>query len=159
MIGHAQRAGIGAVGCRLIAPEGELRQGGMRVDLGGLETGEPDDSDPFPHFDRLTLNPAVVSLDCMVLERSLFEAAGGFDDQHLKGDFFDLDLCFRLGEIGLRNVCTPHVTMVCPSRARRVSAGDIAYMWERWWDKLAAALAHQRDPNLPPTALSHGGPR
>ena len=82
------------------------------------------------------LNPGLVGGQAMVIERELFERLGGFDAASLPAALYDADLSLRLLEQGLQNVYTPHATFVLPPSRRRPGPGEVATMWERWWDQL-----------------------
>jgi hypothetical protein len=83
----------------------------------------------------------------MMVRRSVFESASGFDEGNLPTNFYDLDLSFRLREKGLLNVYTPDASLL--SRAfdyplPRVE--EIEYMWDRWWAVLVKALYYKGSP-------------
>jgi hypothetical protein len=149
LLAHAERRGVGAVGCKLLYRDGRLRQGGRLIDLDALsqrpsermptaDADAPDAAEPF--------NPAVVRADCMVVRRRQFEAVGGFDAARLPTSLYDVDLALRLGERGLQNVYSPDPTFVCGFAREAPPADEIAYMWERWWEKLRLALSYQHEP-------------
>ena len=75
-----------------------------------------------PHPLSLRLMPAVTGA-CVLVERSLFLAHGGFDEQYVNG-CEDVDLCFRAAEDGrvnavaLHSVVRHHVSS-SPGRKRR----------------------------------------
>ena len=104
MLGHAQRQEVGAVGCKVRDPFGDLRHGGSLIDTNRL-TGDPQDQvsaggDYLPLADR-TFNFGAASAECMMVRRATFEEAGGFDEANLPNALYDLDLSFRFRESGL----------------------------------------------------------
>lgn len=149
MLGHAARPGIGAVGARIVDPRGWLVSGPTTMDPELLDAG-PDAPAPVPApesrrrrrpeeespLERVVLNPGLVGGRAMMIERRLFERLGCFDAASLPAALFDADLSLRLLEQGLRNVYTPHATFVLPPSPRRPGPGEVATMWERWWDQL-----------------------
>jgi GT2 family glycosyltransferase len=158
LVGHTGRPDVGAVGCRLKRSRGDLYYGGSFVDLSRL-TGRPEEVD----FERregrplvdLPFNPLTVPIECLAVRRSVFEEVGGFDDENLPSAFYDLDLCLRLQEEGLRNVYTPYASVRCGDLRDanlRVAPGEaeVAYMWRRWWEQLVWLL-HYRFSPLQPT--------
>lgn len=154
LLSQAQRSGVGAVGCRLVNPDGTLRHGGSFAELGRL-VGYPDEPEfggsEAPPLVEGPFNFAVASAECMVLSRATFEEAGGFDDGNLPTAFYDLDLSLRLRERGLINVYTPHASVVCDNPGDRSVAtlpgeGEIEYVWRRWWPELVRLLYYRFSP-------------
>jgi hypothetical protein len=77
-------------------------------------------------------------LDCIALAQAAFKDAGGFDAEHLPTAFFDLDLCFRLGEMGRPTIHTPFATFAVVRSAQVPGSDEVAYMWSTWGDHLRA---------------------
>jgi hypothetical protein len=146
LLAHAERAGVGAVGGRLTYRDGRLRQGGTLIDLDAL-TRRSYERMPTRagavSAARRPFNPAIVRGDCMMLARARFDALGGFDSDRLGRSLYDVDLALRLAERGLLNVYTPAVTFVCGAERELPPPAEVAYLWERWWERLSAALSCQ----------------
>ena len=152
MLGHAQRQGVGAVGCKVLDPSGGLRHGGSLVDTSRL-TGDPregvtESNDYLPLTDR-PFNFGATSAECMMVRRATFEEAGGFDDTNLPNAFYDLDLSFRFRENGLLNVYTPYTDVVCKGSHRLPYIEEIEYMWHRWWEMVVQVLHYRLSPPHP----------
>jgi GT2 family glycosyltransferase len=47
----------------------------------------------------------------MVVRRSVFEEVGGFEEEHLKVAFNDVDLCLKVRAAGYRNLWTPYAEL------------------------------------------------
>jgi O-antigen biosynthesis protein len=111
MVSQALRPDVGAVGARLLYANGTLQHGGTVLGVGGVanhyRTGAPRHS-PGP-FGLLALarSASAVTAACLAIRRTVFDAAGGFDQDHLAVAFNDVDLCLRLRTLGYRNVWTP----------------------------------------------------
>jgi GT2 family glycosyltransferase len=97
----AREPGVGAVGIRLLFPNGLLQHGGVMVDSDG-----PYSEDVAPavhtliHHDgelpaaRATYELDVVTGACLAMPRAVFAELGGFDEGYVNG-WEDVDLCFR----------------------------------------------------------------
>jgi GT2 family glycosyltransferase len=131
LIGQAQRPEVGAVGGKLLYPNGTLAHAGLVVGLGGL-AGRPFANQyehptgcPFgqPYWTR---NCSAVSGACLMLRRELFLELNGFDERFLVFGG-DLDLCQRVAARGLRIVYTPHAALRYRGGAPRRAASDEDY--------------------------------
>ncbi|TVR64838.1 MAG: glycosyltransferase [Candidatus Competibacteraceae bacterium] len=111
MASHALRPDIGAVGARLLYPDGRIQHAGVIVGFGGVAGHFMRRTTPADSRDAarvlLTQNFTAVTAACMVLRRALFLEIGGFEEQHLQVQFNDVDLCLRIRERGYRNLYTP----------------------------------------------------
>jgi GT2 family glycosyltransferase len=112
---HAQRPEIGAVGPRLLYPNGLVQHAGIVVGIGGFAEHpwaglHPDTWTPAgpSHWVRNFLS---VTAACLMIERSKFDAVGGFDTRFTVCGG-DVDLGLRLHDAGYRNVMTPFVRLV-----------------------------------------------
>lgn len=152
LLREAQRPEVGAVGGQVSTANGLIRYGGSLIGLSGL-TGSPPFVLPsggarsfLPVVDH-AFNPYAVSAECLMVRRSLFEEMGGFDEAHLPGNFYDLDLCFRLRQKGLLNVFVPGARVVVGEEEPALpTAAEIEYMWSRWWSALVKALHYEVSP-------------
>ncbi len=157
MVSQALRREIGAVGAKLYYQDDTLQHAGVVTGLGGLA------GHAFKHVLRempayqwrpfLTHNLGAVTAACLVLRKSVFEAAGGFDEK-LKVAFNDVDLCLRIRQLGYRILWTPYAELYhlesasrgaddTPRKYRQLQK-EIAYMRQRWGDYL------QHDPYYNP---------
>lgn len=114
MVGQAMRPEIGAVGARLLYPDGTLQHAGILLGIGGA-AGHFSKHLPAQHpamglrtFVAQSLS--AVTAACMVLRKKAYLEIGGFDEE-LGLVFNDVDLCLRLGERGYRNLWTPFATL------------------------------------------------
>jgi O-antigen biosynthesis protein len=123
LIGHAQRPDVGAVGPKLLFPDGTIQHVGIVVGLGGFASHPflrvPDDGrwTPFGRADW-TRNYLAVTGACLMMRRELFEHIGGFDERFVvcAGD---VDLCLRAVAAGKRIVYTPHARLIHNESATR----------------------------------------
>jgi GT2 family glycosyltransferase len=114
MLRYALRTEIGAVGAKLFYPDGTIQHGGIAVGLPDiavhLHRGFPADSAGYMGRLKAAHNVSAVTAACMMVRRSLFCEAGGFDER-LPYAFNDVDFCLRLRKRGFRNVWTPYAEL------------------------------------------------
>ncbi len=123
LIGQAQRPEVGAVGAKLLFPDGSIQHAGVVVGITGF-AGHPfwrmpdtRHMTPFGHADWVR-NYLSVTSACVMLRREVFEELGGYDERFtVVGS--DIELGLRLVRRGLRVVYTPHATLVHHESASR----------------------------------------
>jgi O-antigen biosynthesis protein len=154
MVSLAVLNGVGAVGAKLIYPNGRVQHGGVVLGVGGV-------ANHFNHllprwapgyFGRNLLASSVSAVTgaCMIVRKSVFEEVGGLNETDLAVAFNDVDFCLKLGKRGYRNIWTPHAELYHHESASRGSEGspekrarfksEIQYMMATWGPEL------QHDP-------------
>lgn len=118
---HARRPGIGAVGGRIVAPDGSLCEGMIKLGQSGV-AGSPYLGTSANYAGnggeiQLEQNCVAVSRRCLMVDRARFLEAGGLRAERYPDAHAATDFCLRLGELGLRHVWTPHATVVAPAAA------------------------------------------
>ncbi len=152
---EAIRPEVGAVGVRLLSPDGRILHAGYFLDPESIVLhpyrGAPSGFAGQRNRAILQQNISAVSASCLAVKRTLFEQLNGFEKA--SSHFFDVDFCLRLLEMGLRNVWTPYVSVILHNLDRCKNRGDgrmneegIRYMRSRWEDILACDPAG--NPNL-----------
>lgn len=104
MLEHAQRPEVGAVGCRLLYPDGRPQHEGVAVGVGSPAINL--DLSALPPMGRVTRDVSAVTAACMMIRRDVWREVGGMDES-LRVAFNDVDLCLRLRRAGYRVVYTP----------------------------------------------------
>jgi GT2 family glycosyltransferase len=115
MVGHALRPEIGAVGAKLLYPNGMVQHAGVVLGIGGV-AGHVHrylgGTEPGYYFRAIaTQNYSVVTAACLAVRKAVYEEVGGLDAVNLKVAFNDVDLCLKLLKAGYRNVFTPHALL------------------------------------------------
>lgn len=142
--------GIGAVGAKLLYPDGTIQHAGITLGIMGLagHAHKGLRKESFGYFNRLAVAHEVgaVTGACLLLRKAHYEAVGGLDEQHLAIAFNDVDLCLKLRAQGLRNVWTPHAVLYHhesksrgweDTREKRARfEQEAAYMLAKWGDQL-----------------------
>ncbi|GGC51394.1 glycosyltransferase family 2 protein [Chelatococcus reniformis] len=150
MVAYACRPGIGAVGAKLLYPDGTLQHGGVVLGLlgvaGHVHLGAAGDAPG--HGGRLLVPQDVscVTAACLAMPRAVFAALGGFDETHLGVAFNDVDLCLRVRAAGYRIIWTPTARLVHHESKSRGSdrrgaklirfQDEMHYMYRRWGGSL-----------------------
>lgn len=138
---QAIRPEIGAVGCKLLYPNGALQHAGVfLVNYGGgglhLFHKMPADQHIYQRLDLRVRETSAVTGACLMVRRAEFDTLGGFDEElAVVGN--DVDFCLRLLKRGKRNLWTPHCTLIhheSISRESTVPPEDEKAMWRRWGD-------------------------
>jgi O-antigen biosynthesis protein len=140
---------VGAVGCKLLYPDGRIQHAGVVVGLGEgvghFDAGRRDGEQGWLGRNRILHEASAVTGACLAVERAKFVAVGGFDAVHLPVEFNDIDLCLRLEELGFATLWTPFARIVHFESASRgkatfrrldTHAAERAYFRQRWADRL-----------------------
>jgi len=150
MVSHAIRPQIGAVGARLLFPNGRVQHSGTVLGLGGVAghdmlQSSGQSAGPYDLL-RLTRRVSAVTAACLAVRREAFLAVGGFDEVGLRVAYNDVDLCLKLRAAGLHNLVTPHAELFHKESATRGDDMSDAHrarwqmergiMFERWGEAL-----------------------
>jgi GT2 family glycosyltransferase len=123
MVRWAIRPDVGVVGAKLLFPNGLIQHAGVVLGFGGIAghiyRRSPRD---YPGYLEQLAAPrevAAVTGACIAIERTKFEAVGGFDAENLPIDLNDIDFCLRIAERGWTNIWTPEATLIHHQSATR----------------------------------------
>jgi GT2 family glycosyltransferase/SAM-dependent methyltransferase/glycosyltransferase involved in cell wall biosynthesis len=105
-------ARIGAIGAKLVYPDGKLQEAGAILfnDGSGWNFGRGDD----PARENYN-QPAEVdycSGACLLVRRELFEQLNGFDMRYAPAYYEDTDLCFGIRQLGYKVMYCPDAVIV-----------------------------------------------
>jgi GT2 family glycosyltransferase len=150
MAEHVQRGEVGAVGARLLNPNGTIEQAGTVV--GVNNTAQPAfHAFPGEHPGtnrqlQVTRNCSAVSSACMLTRREVLQQTGGFDVS-VGGTLADVDLCLKMRRAGYLIVYTPFAKL-CWHKAPsdEIDVKGEAIMRKRWGDVLQSDPYY--NPNL-----------
>lgn len=168
MAAHARRPDIGAVGARLLYPDGSIQHAGVVL------TGQSGAAHLHQHVPAglcghgglagFRQEVSAVTGACLVVEAAKFRAVGGFDDAELPVNFSDVDLCLKLRARGFHTLYLPEATLhhhESVSRSARQgeavrSAGqkELHRLVSRW--QLGSTPDPFHNPNLSTVTLDGG---
>ncbi|MCO8163421.1 TIGR00180 family glycosyltransferase [Pseudomonas sp. 21LCFQ010] len=147
MLNQAQRPEIGVVGAKLIDPDGNVTQAGLILGfnggVGSAFIGEPKDSRGYMQRLVIEQNYSAVSMACMMIDKALFNAVGGLDENEFAQAFADVDLCLKIGQVGGMTVWTPQVQVIHPGTVVQ-SASALDSLRSKWAGVFECDTAYNR---------------
>lgn len=139
MLGWAEQPDIGAVGAKLLYPDGTVQHAGIGIGIFGRAGHFERGGEPLRegYFGRLGVPHEVSAVTgaCLAIEKSKFDSIGGFDEINLPIDLNDVDLCLRLNERNWRTLIEPRAILIHHESASRGKAQPAAerYPAESAW--------------------------
>ena len=104
-------ANVGAVGGKLLYPNGGVQHAGVVLGIGGVADhafrGLHADAPGYMAHAITAREVSAVTAACMLMRRKVFEIVGGFDEAELGIAFNDIDLCLKLRQAGYKIVFNP----------------------------------------------------
>jgi GT2 family glycosyltransferase len=165
LLEQAQRKEVGAVGCKLLFPNGMVQHAGIVLGLnnGSREKGVAGHSHKWfsgshGYFGRIDViqDVSAVTAACMMVRRDVFEEVGGFDE-NLAIAFNDIDMCLKIRRKGYLIVYTPYASLYhhesysrgyedTPEKINRFNE-EVKLVRERWSSVIDAGDPYY-SPNL-----------
>jgi O-antigen biosynthesis protein len=164
MLRHGLREGIGAVGARLLYPDGTLQHAGVVMGLGGPADhpllGLDNNAPGYMFRAQVAQNFSALAGACLLVRKAVYEAVGGMDEATFSVSYSSMDLCLRIGQSGQRIVWTPLATLlhesgasqkaelenISPEKKLQRFQREQAAMYQRWPAIIANDPAY--NPNL-----------
>jgi O-antigen biosynthesis protein len=113
LLEHSERPEVGAVGAKLLYPDGSIQHCGMVLGTGEFHglvyLRNPDSPGYFGRVSSIN-NYSAVSGACVMVRKEVFKEIGGFDE-NLAVSCNDMDLCLRIRERGYLIVYTPYARL------------------------------------------------
>ena len=116
MVSQALHPEIGAVGAKLLYPDGRIQHAGVVIGIGGGAAHahrllHPDEEGYF-HRHSLPQFASAVTAACLLVRKECFDAVNGFDEENFAVAFNDVDLCLRLNKCGWQSFYEPRATLI-----------------------------------------------
>jgi O-antigen biosynthesis protein len=154
LLEHAQRPEVGAVGAKLLYPNGRIQHGGIVLGVAGSAGHAHRGVDGFNgtgylNYPNLIRNYSAVTAACLMVRRDVFIDAGGFNEEGFPVSYNDVDLCLRLRERGYLIVYTPYALLYHHESATRglnVYPKEEALLRMEWRSELTGDSYY--NPNL-----------
>jgi GT2 family glycosyltransferase len=140
MLEHAQRPEVGAVGAKLLYPDGRIQHAGTILGIGSIAGHshrflEHATDTGYSNFTNIVRNYSAVTAACLMVRRNVYDEIGGLNEADLAVSFNDVDFCLRLRERGYLVVYSPYARLChheSASRGFNVALEEQAYMKCRW---------------------------
>jgi GT2 family glycosyltransferase len=111
----AVRPEVGAVGAKLLYPDGRIQHAGVVMGLydncGHAFKGLDGSTSHYFDFPDVIRNVSAVTGACLMTRTDVFWKVGGFDETEFAVAFNDIDLCLKIGNAGYRVLYTPHALL------------------------------------------------
>jgi GT2 family glycosyltransferase len=153
MLEHAQRPEVGAVGAKLLYPDGSIQHAGVVIGIRGMSghvfRGQTNSDPGDIRLPDLVRNCSAVTAACVMVPRRVFEEVGGFDER-LRVDYNDIDLCLRIRRGGYLVVYAPRAVLLHQEAAtrRELHPPEDHELFRRRWAQLIERGDPYYNPNL-----------
>lgn len=113
---QAQRVDVGAVGARLLYPDGRIQHAGVVIGMGNAaghahKLLQPDEEGYFQRHSLPQFTTAVTAA-CLVVEKEKYMAVDGLNEMDFAVAFNDVDFCLRLNQRGWQSFYEPRATLI-----------------------------------------------
>jgi GT2 family glycosyltransferase len=115
MVELAVRPEVGAVGAKLLYPDGRIQHAGVVMGIydncGHAFKALDGSISHYFDFPDVIRNVSAVTGACLMARADVFWKVGGFDEVQFAVAFNDIDLCLKIGNQGHRVLYTPHALL------------------------------------------------
>ena len=123
MVTQLCRPNVGAVGAKLLWPNGMVQHGGVVVGINQLAGHAGNtlykDDPGYLGLNLVAKEQSAVTAACLLVAKADYQALGGFNADRYPVAFNDVDLCLHLREAGKRIVWTPDAVLTHAESASR----------------------------------------
>jgi len=147
MVELGMRPEVGAVGAKLLYPDGRIQHAGVVMGLSKncdhAFRGLAGDAQHYFNFPDVIRNVSAVTGACLLVRRDVFWQVGGFDEQSFAVAFNDIDFCLRVIRAGYRVLYTPHAILYHHEAFSKTSkdlvphSAEVIAMQTKWAEVIA----------------------
>ncbi len=147
MVELVERPEVGAVGAKLLYPDGRIQHAGVVMGLfdncGHAFKSLDGSTSHYFDFSDVIRNVCAVTGACLMAKSQVFWQVGGFDETDFAVAFNDIDLCLKIGAAGHRVLYTPHALLHHYEAFSKTSKDliphplEVARMRSKWGDVIA----------------------
>lgn len=171
IVAQLLRPGVGAVGAKLLWPNGMVQHGGVLLGVGNVAGHFGNllaDADWGDHGrNQLVQRVSGCTAACLFLRKQDFLELGGMDVHAFPVAFNDVDLCLKVRASGKAIVWTPHATLLHAESASRGhedtpqkkarAQREVAELRRKWGHALLQDPAYHPSVSLDPNSHAFGG--
>lgn len=171
IVSQLLRPGVGAVGAKLLWPNGMVQHGGVLLGVGNVAGhfgNRLADADwGYQGRNQLAQQVSGCTAACLFLRRQDFLDVGGMNADAFPVAFNDVDLCLKIRASGKAIVWTPHAKLLHAESASRGNEDtpqkiaraqrEVDSLREMWGNALIADPAYHPSLNLDPNSHAFGG--
>lgn len=171
MVGHLSFPDVGAVGAKLLYPNGDIQHAGLALDADGLpyHSWRHADGGSAGYANQLCRVRSVTAVTgaCLAVRRDVWRDVGGIEAAYV-AYFSDVDFCMKIGDAGRSIVWTPHARLLHIEQATFGAPdleADRRLFQERWPVSVAREvfasphLIQGREPRLATRSIGDLSPR
>jgi len=163
MLAYAQCDDVAIVSPRLVRLNETLHHAGLILGTGKLGVaglsyyGSSMYEEGYQGRLQVVQNLSAVTGDCLLVDKTVFIQARGFDGDQFTSIFKDVDLCLKITALGYKIIWTPFVTLInhgasdkylVDKKEKAKTLHDIDAMQKKWLPQLANDLAYNRNLSL-----------
>lgn len=149
LVGLCCRKEVGAVGAKLLYPDGIVQHAGVIIGIGGV-AGHGNkyikrDAPGYGFRAVTTHGVSAVTAACLAVRKEVYNEVGGLDEV-LQVAFNDVDLCLKIRAAGYQNVFTPDAELIHhesvsrghddTKRKQALFLQEFSYMKSKWGEEL-----------------------
>lgn len=164
MMRQAVRPQVGAVGAKLLYPDGTIQHAGVVVGMGDaaghVHRFASNSHAGYFAQPHVTRGVTAVTAACLLVAKDKYLAVGGLDEDRLAIAYNDVDLCLRLRKAGWRNIYVAEAVLIhhesksrtkdhAPSQFERYSRELLAF--QQLWS-IGEFVDPLFNPNLDPSS-------
>lgn len=146
MVRFAVQPDVGAVGARLLYPDGTIQHAGVAIGVGNaaghIQRGVDPSSIVHAGWHAVTREVTAVTAACLLVSKAHYDAVNGLDEAGFGVAFNDVDLCLKLDAMGLTNIYCAQARLIhAESRSRPLDmrpdqavrfGRELALLQSRW---------------------------